>query len=504
MTDLEQDHEKELIIIRRRPDMTIEKPHSGVWKIAHADFMTAMMAFFMVMWLISSTDEAAKKHIARYFNPVNLSSMTPFPKGLEDPETNAKPVGEEASPTKQDKASTASGASTAAGRSGQATPNVASAAAAQQAVLVQNSGVARSGTTTRQLPTFTEAEIFSDPYGVLDRIIMKEEKDSGPVERDDASTILAEKIQGQGGTAMRDPFAPLSWALNPLSLDDIELTEDASSANFSITGEERPDASSLANGSSNDKMENGKMEIAKATFETVRPVSALFGNDVEKGQKADQKATGKDASEPSELVEGQATASAMKAPHNSTTEGSKEDFSVKDAASGSAEAKAGQSAELSDKIDEFRTFLANALNETPRQTIGNELTVTTSGDDILINVSDSADYGMFAIGSSEPTARSIKLLERIAHSLGQIKGDIIIRGHTDSRPFRSGTSDNWNLSTARAHMARFMLIRGGLDEHRLLRVEGYADRALKHPDNPEADDNRRIEILVQPIKETRS
>ena len=496
MTDLEHEHEKELIIIRRRPDMSIEEPHSGVWKIAHADFMTAMMAFFMVMWLISSTDEAAKKHIARYFNPVNLSSMTPFPKGLQDPETNAKPVGEEANPTKPDKASAAS---TAAGRGGLATPGAPGTEAAQQAILVQKSGIARSGTTTRQLPTFTEAEIFSDPYGVLDRIIMKEEKDSGPVERDDASTALAERIQGQGGTAMRDPFAPLSWALNPLSLDDIELTEDASSANFSITGGERPDASSLADGPSNDKM-----EIAKATFETVRPVPVLASHGTAEGQKSDQKAAGKDASASSELVEGQATASAMTAPHNSTTEGSKEGSTVKDAASGSAAAKAGQSAELSDKIDEFRAFLANALNETPRQTIGNELTVTTSGDDILINVSDSADYGMFAIGSSEPTARSIKLLERIAHSLGQIKGDIIIRGHTDGRPFRSGTSDNWNLSTARAHMARFMLIRGGLDEHRLLRVEGYADRALKHPDDPEADDNRRIEILVQPIKETRS
>nr|WP_319483288.1 MotB family protein [uncultured Cohaesibacter sp.] len=487
MTDLEHEHEKELIIIRRRPDMTIEKPHSGVWKIAHADFMTAMMAFFMVMWLISSTDEAAKKHIARYFNPVNLSSMTPFPKGLQDPETNAKPVGEEASPTKPDKASAGSGASTAAGRSGQATPGVSNATAAQQAVSVRSSGVARSGTTTRQLPTFTEAEIFSDPYGVLDRIIMKEEKDSGPEERDDASASLAEKIQGQGGTAMRDPFAPLSWALNPLSLDDIELTEDSGSAKFSITGEERPDATSLANGPSNDKI-----EIAKAAFEAVKPMLGEAGNDAVKSQKADNKAD----KEPSELVEGEAMASAMKAPRNSSV--------GKDAANGPAEAATASSAEISDKIGEFRAILANALNETPRQTIGNELTITTSGNDILINVSDSADYGMFAIGSSEPTARSIKLLERIAHSLGQIRGDIIIRGHTDGRPFRSGTSDNWNLSTARAHMARFMLIRGGLDEHRLLRVEGYADRALKHPDNPEADDNRRIEILVQPIKETRS
>ena len=103
------------------------------------------------------------------------------------------------------------------------------------------------------------------------------------------------------------------------------------------------------------------------------------------------------------------------------------------------------------QVDEFRTILKAALNLEPRPTIGDELTVTTNGDDMLINVSDSADYGMFAIGSSEPTAQSIILLERIAKSLKQIKGKIIIRGHTDARPFRNGKSDNWRLSTARAH-----------------------------------------------------
>ena len=42
--------------------------HGGAWKIAYADFVTAMMAFFLLMWLLGSTTEGDKKGIQDYFN----------------------------------------------------------------------------------------------------------------------------------------------------------------------------------------------------------------------------------------------------------------------------------------------------------------------------------------------------------------------------------------------------------------------------------------------------
>jgi chemotaxis protein MotB len=42
-------------------------PHGGAWKVAFADFMTAMMAFFLLLWLLASTDESSQKAIASYF-----------------------------------------------------------------------------------------------------------------------------------------------------------------------------------------------------------------------------------------------------------------------------------------------------------------------------------------------------------------------------------------------------------------------------------------------------
>lgn len=48
--------------------------HGGAWKIAYADFVTAMMAFFLLMWLLGTTDEVTKKGISEYFqNPYAVS-----------------------------------------------------------------------------------------------------------------------------------------------------------------------------------------------------------------------------------------------------------------------------------------------------------------------------------------------------------------------------------------------------------------------------------------------
>ena len=41
--------------------------HGGAWKIAYADFVTAMMAFFLLMWLLSSTDTGTLHGISEYF-----------------------------------------------------------------------------------------------------------------------------------------------------------------------------------------------------------------------------------------------------------------------------------------------------------------------------------------------------------------------------------------------------------------------------------------------------
>lgn len=52
--------------------------HGGAWKVAYADFVTAMMAFFLLMWLLNATTEEQRKGISEYFDPtpMEVSSST--------------------------------------------------------------------------------------------------------------------------------------------------------------------------------------------------------------------------------------------------------------------------------------------------------------------------------------------------------------------------------------------------------------------------------------------
>src|SRR5580704_13082028 len=52
--------------------------HGGQWKIAYADFVTAMMAFFLLMWLVSSATETQRAVIAKYFTTTSIFDL---PKG---------------------------------------------------------------------------------------------------------------------------------------------------------------------------------------------------------------------------------------------------------------------------------------------------------------------------------------------------------------------------------------------------------------------------------------
>ncbi len=63
-------------IIIKRVKRGGHKAHGGAWKIAYADFVTAMMAFFLLMWLINTTDPEQKRGIAEYFAPASVSPST--------------------------------------------------------------------------------------------------------------------------------------------------------------------------------------------------------------------------------------------------------------------------------------------------------------------------------------------------------------------------------------------------------------------------------------------
>ncbi|WP_111558474.1 flagellar motor protein MotB [Paracoccus sediminilitoris] len=72
------------IIIKRIEAAPEGGHHGGAWKVAYADFVTAMMAFFLLMWLLNATSEEQRKGLAQYFTPSVARSMGAAGDGTED------------------------------------------------------------------------------------------------------------------------------------------------------------------------------------------------------------------------------------------------------------------------------------------------------------------------------------------------------------------------------------------------------------------------------------
>jgi chemotaxis protein MotB len=81
---------KEEVIIVKKIIAGGHGHHGGAWKVAYADFVTAMMCFFLVMWLMGS-DEETKQAISHYFNHPN----TPYSAGKDPSSNTTNPNGED-------------------------------------------------------------------------------------------------------------------------------------------------------------------------------------------------------------------------------------------------------------------------------------------------------------------------------------------------------------------------------------------------------------------------
>lgn len=67
------DQNQPIIIIKKKKKGGHEGHHGGAWKVAYADFVTAMMSFFLLLWLLNVTTAEQRRGIADYFSPASIS-----------------------------------------------------------------------------------------------------------------------------------------------------------------------------------------------------------------------------------------------------------------------------------------------------------------------------------------------------------------------------------------------------------------------------------------------
>ncbi|MBO1358468.1 OmpA family protein [Acetobacter sacchari] len=129
-------HNKGPTIIVRRGGGGGAGHHGGAWKIAYADFVTAMMAFFLVMWLINATTEQRRRGIANFFNPMANSGSPALQVQPQDTPTNAS-----SSDNKQTATSAESRSAGSAASAGSASASGAAGAASLRAAASKSLGV---------------------------------------------------------------------------------------------------------------------------------------------------------------------------------------------------------------------------------------------------------------------------------------------------------------------------------------------------------------------------
>lgn len=346
--------------------------HGGAWKVAYADFMTAMMAFFLLMWILSSSDEQKLRGIAEYFTNATL----PGGSGVLDGATLGPPG-----------TMTASNGST----------------------------VARGS-----------------EYGEID--------DPSPAKWEVMDTTpTADPEMKTRGTSQGHHENPASGAASDAFT--MEPTEEAVT-NKNLAGEAEVAADSKDPKNIADNSSDG---VSMATSEANTQI-----DDAEKLAAGD--------------VEG------MNPDHTADEE----------------------------RFEELQNKILQAMQESPDLApLQENIMFEKTPDGMLIQIVDSKGKPMFARGSSEMNAATVKLMALLGQSLTELPNQMVITGHTDAVPFTSRKSyDNWDLSTDRANAMRRVLKDNGVTPDRITRVSGMAATQLLKPEAPNDDANRRIEVML--------
>lgn len=452
------------IIVLKKAEDELPPKKGGVWKIAHADFMTAMMAFFLIMWLVNATDEEIKKSIANYFNPMNLMAAPTAVRGMSDPSQDTLPPasGEE------------DGKKTGETPLGSESPGEEGSALGGGNV---EEGNERTMASAGMLEETDNAD-FNDPFAELASSASDIEPDQPTAVDVPESTLGTEGTEARSEN-VRDPFDPAYWQTVQAQPSQ-SLRPGRSDSADTPPQDAEIDAGAPQPRGANPQGSDGPHRAADPEQ------SAAAGMPDEVGPQ-----------------ERETTPQVAIGPRSAVADAILSSVAAPDAA---GDADLAQPRDPSRPLPDSQEKRAAAASEELQQALAGasgdaEVQVTAGEKTVLISLTDGNAVSMFAIGSSNPTGEALDIFNRVGAVLAERNGQIIVRGHTDARPFRSRTSDNWTLSFERAHATKNALVASGVDEARFVRVEGLADRDPANPDDPLADQNRRIEILYRPAPE---
>jgi chemotaxis protein MotB len=153
-----------------------------------------------------------------------------------------------------------------------------------------------------------------------------------------------------------------------------------------------------------------------------------------------------------------------------------------------------QSKEFSQAATDIKRAISGIPDLSP---LASSLLIDNTPDGLRIQIVDQDKIDMFAPGSANIYPQFKELLGQIAKVITKMPNKISISGHTDPSTAVDPTGyTNWELSSDRALATRRALLDGGLDDARVQKVIGVADREPLDPKQPRSARNRRVSIVL--------
>ena len=167
---------------------------------------------------------------------------------------------------------------------------------------------------------------------------------------------------------------------------------------------------------------------------------------------------------------------------------------------GSARTGTGEAMQVKkDDMPDLKDKLQQAIKKSPElAALKDYVQMGVTGEGLRIELIESERGLFFESGSPDPSGLGRQMIARLAQELGKFPNELLIEGHTDSRPYngRNGYS-NWELSADRANAARRLMEAGGLRPNQVVQVRGFADQNPRVKEHPEEASNRRVSVIVR-------
>ncbi|MGH7041972.1 MAG: flagellar motor protein MotB [Acetobacteraceae bacterium] len=423
-------------IIIRRDEVEIGSHHGGAWKVAYADFVTAMMAFFLVMWLINATTVDQRRGLADYFSPTSLMSHHSSGTG--------RPFG--------GKTAFSSGS------------------------MVSDDGA-------------VEVTVGLQP--VLDNPIAQHRPVETPPHGGHGAGRAGADATAQG--ALGPGIVSAAAGTRPGQAGTPGASGGAGAMAGGGAGGGGNEAAGTAVFAAADAPAGMAIGMAAARTTTERP-GGMSPGPAGSGPAGTLPGAGP---APILLPSGPPVAHARPTLAAPPPTALSPTASPPAASPLAAPPPANQARIESQAFIAARAAIKRLILADPRlAAVASQLAIDITPRGLRIQLLDSRRVAMFLPGSAEPNPPARRLLRLIGPIVAALAGPVRIAGFTDAAPYKGGGASNWDLSAARANAARRLLTAAGLADARVQAVTGHGDHDLLLPRDPLAPANRRISILV--------